>query len=574
MFSLLFARAVEPLLRVLWSAVQQAFVPHFGAAMSLPSPAQDTSPNTSGYSYDTASTRAAETFEPAALDTGRVEADWLEVLRQDVDRQVLAHSRTLDVDFAKVMGSSAPRTSSPLLSRSKDGKALMAVRQKEMKENGNKEAKPREKANVAVEKRKEASEEAIERRTSSSSEGELPPLKAKVSPKGKVPTLKGPPKAIPKALPAAKAEQPHVKAKATPKGKIPSLKAKEKEMLNLPSAAKAKGKHPLEHDPQLQPTPQRTAAKSREQSCVALLSLLMFALEPHMPSECLEHEMECIQAAYAIQRYQTLGVPYEAAGEMADNAAKRANHIGLKKFQLQHQELWSSTNVVFQKCGIAQMLIATKVVFHKCGITQMWISTNEDFHKWEITPMSTCAKDPSNLFGYRRLAYETDIQYDEFMPSEESEVDSNKAAKVPASSTTTTQTPAKGPTLKTATLLPSSVTPEFLIAALSTTKPTTTPVRTPRNSTTTIVSLTAVRSAKGPSASSSAKVPTKVVKASSAKGTLAKAMPRPMNSIVPLPLVSCSKLRKPSASQSSDSSPSKGVAERTRKKTNANALHS
>ena len=76
----------------------------------------------------------------------------------------------------------------------------MAVRQKEMKENGNKEAKPREKANVAVEKRKEASEESIERTTSSWSEGEQPPMKAKVSPKGKMPMLKGPTKAIPKAL--------------------------------------------------------------------------------------------------------------------------------------------------------------------------------------------------------------------------------------------------------------------------------------------------------------------------------------------------------------------------------------
>ena len=115
----------------------------------------------------------------------------------------------------------------------------MAVRQNEMKENGNKEAKPRGKANVAVEKGKEANEESIERTTSSSCEGEPPPVKAKVSPKGKVPTLKIPTKAIPKALPTAKAEQPPVKATATPIGRIPSLKAKEKEIIKLPSAAKA-----------------------------------------------------------------------------------------------------------------------------------------------------------------------------------------------------------------------------------------------------------------------------------------------------------------------------------------------
>ena len=132
-FWIVFATAVEPILRVPWSAVQQAFVPHFGAAMSLPSPAEDMSPNTRGYSFDTASTRAAYTCEPAGLDTGRVEADWVAVLRQDVDRQVLPSALPLDLDLAKVMGS-------PALSRRKDAKALMAVRQKEMKAKGKKEA--------------------------------------------------------------------------------------------------------------------------------------------------------------------------------------------------------------------------------------------------------------------------------------------------------------------------------------------------------------------------------------------------------------------------------------------------
>ena len=151
-FSMVFPKAVDLFLRVPRSALQQAFVRHFGAAMALPSPSQDTSPNKSGYSYDTASTRAAETCEPAGLDTGRVEADWVEVLRQDVNREVLPRALTLDLYFAKLKGSSAQRTRSPVLSRSKDAKALMEVRQKEMKQNGNKEAKPREKANAALEK--------------------------------------------------------------------------------------------------------------------------------------------------------------------------------------------------------------------------------------------------------------------------------------------------------------------------------------------------------------------------------------------------------------------------------------
>ena len=70
-------------------------------------------------------------------------------------------------------------------------------------------------------------------------------MKAKVSPKGKGPTLKVPTKAIPKALSVAKAAQQPVKAKATTKGKIHTLKAKEKEILKLPSAAKAKGNPPF-----------------------------------------------------------------------------------------------------------------------------------------------------------------------------------------------------------------------------------------------------------------------------------------------------------------------------------------
>ena len=84
---------------------------------------------------------------------------------------------------------------------------------------------------MAVEKRKEVSEESLERTTSRWSKGEQPPMKAKVSPKGNVPTLNVPTKAIHKALLAAKAEQQPVKVKAKAKGKIPTLKAKEKEIL-------------------------------------------------------------------------------------------------------------------------------------------------------------------------------------------------------------------------------------------------------------------------------------------------------------------------------------------------------
>ena len=38
------------------------------------------------------------------------------------------------------------------------------------------------------------------------------------------------------------------------------------------------------------------------------------------------------------------------------------------------------------------------------------------------------AKDPANLFGYRRLDFDKDVQYDE-LSSEESRVDTSKTAK-------------------------------------------------------------------------------------------------------------------------------------------------
>ena len=113
-FSIMFAKAVEPLLPVPWSGEQRAFAAHFSAALSLPSPSQDTSHNTSGSSSDTASTRAAEACEAAGLDTGRVEADWVEVLRQDVHQQVLPRSLSLHLNLGKVMASSATSTHSPV----------------------------------------------------------------------------------------------------------------------------------------------------------------------------------------------------------------------------------------------------------------------------------------------------------------------------------------------------------------------------------------------------------------------------------------------------------------------------
>ena len=125
--SRVFAKAVEPMLEVHRSVQQQPWTPGSSATKPLASLTQ-------------------------ASAAGGPEADRAEVLRQDVDRQVLFRSLPVDLDLAKVMVSSAPRTPNHVCSRSKDVKALMVVRQKEMKEHGNKEAKPREKAKVAVEK--------------------------------------------------------------------------------------------------------------------------------------------------------------------------------------------------------------------------------------------------------------------------------------------------------------------------------------------------------------------------------------------------------------------------------------
>ena len=111
--------------------------------------------------------------------------------------------------------------------------------------------------------------------------------------------------------------------------------------------------HPFEHDPQLQPRHKPTSPNRSEQSCVALLNSSMFAVEAPIHSETLEclSEIERTPAAYALQRYQKLGVPFESVGEMAYTAAKRAKNISVKKFQLQHPEfgvpqMWFSTYVV------------------------------------------------------------------------------------------------------------------------------------------------------------------------------------------------------------------------------------
>ena len=184
-------------------------------------------------------------------------------------------------------------------------------------------------------------------------------MKAKVSPKGKVPTLKVQTKAIPKALSVANAAQQPVKANAKTKGKIHTLKAKEKEILKLPSAAKANGKPPLEHDPQLQHAPKLTSTNRREQSCVELLYFSMYALEARISSESFAGlpEMERTPAAYAFQRYQKLGVAYKAARESAYNAATRAKSISQNNCQCQLSQLSSLTHVDFNTCRLQHLSI-------------------------------------------------------------------------------------------------------------------------------------------------------------------------------------------------------------------------
>ena len=178
---------------------------------------------------------------------------------------------------------------------------------------------------------------------------------------------------------------------------------------------------------------------------------------------------------------------------------------------------------------------------------------------WYAICVADCvlSKDPSNLLGYRRLAFDKDIQYDEISSSDERGVDASNAAKASRSSATTTKPQAKGPQGKTATHVGHSVTPGFLVAESSSTKPTTMPGSRPRCSPSTTGLETSVSSANALSTSRSAKGPSKVAKARAAKGTLTKATPTPTRSIVRIPLPSGSTLRKLSASKSSDSSPTK-----------------
>ena len=177
------------------------------------------------------------------------------------------------------------------------------------------------------------------------------------------------------------------------------------------------------------------------------------------------------------------------------------------------------------------------------------------------------SKDPGNLFGYRGLEFDKDLQYDK-LSFDESGVDARKGAKTSEGSTTSTQ--AKGPTGKTVTKVAISLTPGLLEKAWSLSKPAM-PGRVPRTSPKTTAQTT-VSTVKALSTTSSAKARPRVAKTSSPKGTAAKGTPTSARSLVPLPLATKTTVRKRSESETRDSSPGIAGSERTRKKTNANEL--
>ena len=155
--SMVFAKAVDLLLQVHRSIAHQALGPGSSVAKPLP-PARHGSPagtrgNRSGLAYANARSTFGEMNEPAGLGAGGPEEDWLRELRQDVYQQVLPRSLPLNLNLGKVMGSSAPSPPSPVPSRGKDMKTMMAARQKEIKEKANKAVMAREMAKEAVQKR-------------------------------------------------------------------------------------------------------------------------------------------------------------------------------------------------------------------------------------------------------------------------------------------------------------------------------------------------------------------------------------------------------------------------------------
>ena len=168
------------------------------------------------------------------------------------------------------------------------------------------------------------------------------------------------------------------------------------------------------------------------------------------------------------------------------------------------------------------MSTSRHVKFHKCG-----------FHKCGIISLLSYAIDPSNVFGYRRLEYHKYIQYDERTSSKGSEVDASKAAKARREWHYDFAPHAKGPTVKPATVVTPSVSPELLVTAIPTIKPTTTPGMTPRSFTTSTVSQRPESEAKASGILISMKGSPMVAKASLAKGTLEKATAKSV--IVPLP---------------------------------------
>ena len=180
------------------------------------------------------------------------------------------------------------------------------------------------------------------------------------------------------------------------------------------------------------------------------------------------------------------------------------------------------------------------------------------------------SKDPGLLFGYRRVDFDKDVEYDE-LSSDESGVDASKTAKASGGRTSVATTQAKGPAGKTVANVTTSVAPVLLVAASSFEKPTTVPGMVPRTSPPTTAQATA-STAKTISTTSSATAVPRVAKTGSTIALAAKVIPTSASSIVPLPLATTSKLRELSESHVSDSSPGKAVSERTRKKTNAKEI--
>ena len=125
-------------------------------AMTLPSPVEDSSANSSGSSYSIAQTSVAEASHPGGPDAAGSAEEVFRGLRMEVGPEMLARPLKDNISLGKGTPSTTPCIPSPMPSRGKDMIALITAQKKEAEQEKAKENKARAKSKAGTGKQKVA----------------------------------------------------------------------------------------------------------------------------------------------------------------------------------------------------------------------------------------------------------------------------------------------------------------------------------------------------------------------------------------------------------------------------------